>query len=88
MVVCYLHALELEGGGRDDKVEVGYVVSSRPAWDTYIRPCLKKKGQGKEEEKEEEGSGRRKERGRKGKEGKGRGPCDIPASFCNVKVPR
>lgn len=42
----------------DDKVEVGYAVSSRPAWDTYLRPCLKKKKeQGKKEEKEEEGSG-------------------------------
>lgn len=73
----------------DDKVEVGYAVSSRPAWDTYLRPCLKKKKeQGKKEEKEEEGSGRRKKRRLGGGEGKGRGPCDIPASFCNVKVHR
>jgi hypothetical protein len=64
MVVCYLHALELEGGGRDDKVEVGYVVSSRPAWDTYIRPCLKKEGAGQ--------GGR--EGGRRVREEEGEGP--------------
>lgn len=68
----------------DDKVEVGYAVSSRPAWDTYLRPCLKKKKeQGKKEEKEEEGSGRRKKRGLGGEE---KEKEEVPVTFQHPSV--